>query len=121
MIAHNLHRLLFIEARLILNQPITRRDITATFLIAQATASRDIADYRQLTPKNLVYRMSPKKAWTKAIMFEPVFFRSSALSVADQAKKYLNAMDQIVLTCSTCNTQGIINNENTITGIALPG
>lgn len=121
MIAHNLHRLLFIEARLILDEPITRRDITASFLVGPATASRDISAYRKLAPENLVFLMSPKKSWAKSTTFEPVFFTPNAFSIAEQAEKYLYAMRLIVLTCSMCNTQGIITNENTATRTAIPG
>lgn len=116
MIAHNLHRLLFIEARLILNEPVTRRDLTATFLIAQATASRDIADYRRLAPANLVYRMSPRKNWSRAIEFEPVFFTTNGFTIDEQAEKFLYAMRLIVLTCSMCKAHG----KTADTGIALP-
>ena len=108
MIRHNLYRMLFIESKLILNQAIVRRDITVNFLIAQATASRDIADYRELAPDNMTFIMSPKKAWVRSAIFEPVFFVSNAFTIEEQAEKFLCAMRFMVLTCSMCNTETTI-------------
>lgn len=118
---HNLHRLLFIEALLISNQIITRRHLTTTFLIGNATASRDIADYRQLNKENMVFRLSPKKSWGKTLTFTPLFFMDNNCStIEQQAEAYLNALKLMVVAVATCNkpkerVENGISKNNTVT------
>lgn len=102
---HNIHRLLFIEAMLICNRVITRRDITTTFLIGNATASRDIFNYRKLREENMMFMLSPKKCWAKTLYFEPLFFMEPGhtATLEQQAELYLNALKIMGLTVAGCN------------------
>lgn len=101
---HNIHRLLYIEALLISNQVITRRNLTATFIVGNATASRDIADYRKLKEENMLFKLSPKKSWTRSLQFEPLFFMANNnATVEQQAEIYLSALKIMVVVTATCN------------------
>ena len=101
---HNIYRLLYIEALLVSNQVITRRHLTTTFLIGNATASRDIADYRKLNEENMLFRLSPKKSWCKTIGFKPLFFKSNDYStIEEQAERYITALQHMVVAVATCN------------------
>lgn len=101
---HNIHRLLYIEALLINNLVITRRHLTATFIIGNATASRDIADYRKLKEENMLFKLSPKKAWIRSLQFEPLFFMANNnATVEQQAEIYLSALKIMVVVTATCN------------------
>lgn len=111
----NIYRLLFIEALLISNRIITRRELTTTFLIGNATASRDIADYRKLNNDNMLFRLSPKKSWAKTHQFEPVFFKGPGhtATLEQQAELYLNALSLMVLTVAGCNQpKDVIEEKN---------
>lgn len=101
----NIYRLLFIEALLISDRIITRRELTTTFLIGNATASRDIADYRKLNNENMLFRLSPKKSWARTHQFEPVFFKGPGhtATLEQQAELYLNALKLMVLTVAGSN------------------
>lgn len=102
---HNIYRLIFIEALLISNRIITRRDLTTTFLIGNATASRDIFDYRKLREENMMFMLSPKKCWSKTLYFEPLFFMGNGhtTTLEQQAELYINALKLMVLTVAGCN------------------
>ncbi len=112
---HNIHRLLYIEALLITNQIITRRHLTTTFLIGNATASRDIADYRKLIEGNMLFQLSPKKSWSKTIDFEPLFFMADSNSTIEQPKvqeKHGRITSKYLQTCTVPSPSAVSYSVN---------
>lgn len=65
-------RLLYLEMHLWFSGAIGRRDLETRFGIKPAAASRDLAAYRDLAPKNLEYDMSDR-CYRVAKAFQPVF------------------------------------------------
>lgn len=65
-------RLLYLEMHLWFSGEIGRRDLETRFGIKPAAASRDLAAYRDLAPKNLEYDMSDRR-YRVAKAFQPVF------------------------------------------------
>ncbi len=116
----NIQRLLYIEAKLILSKLIVRRDIAETYQVGQATATRDITEYRELAPHNLVYLLSPKKAWHAAPAFKPIFFSATELCGLEYlAQRYLDSVSDIVFTCSICTlNQELVTDETCTTEMA---
>ena len=100
---HNIQRLLFIEAVLIVHKRLVRRDITATFFVGPATATRDISEYRHLNKGNLILTTTPRKAWIGSETFEPVLFTDlEIISIEEQAKRYLKAFQSVIIAVSSC-------------------
>ncbi len=65
-------RLAFIELRLRFIGEIRRQDLVARFGIQAAAATRDIAQYKEIAPRNLAY--DPKsKVYVRAEWFRPAF------------------------------------------------
>lgn len=65
-------RLAFIELRLRFIGEIRRQDLVARFGIQAAAATRDIAQYKELAPRNLDYD-TKGKVYVRASWFHPVF------------------------------------------------
>ena len=65
-------RLAFIELRLRYCGELRRQELVARFGIRPAAATRDIAEYKSLTPKNLEYD-SKSKVYVRASRFWPLF------------------------------------------------
>lgn len=65
-------RLLYLEMHLWFSGAIGRRDLETRFGIKPAAASRDLAAYRELAPKNLEYDTSDR-CYRVAKAFHPVF------------------------------------------------
>lgn len=69
-------RLEFIDYRLRWNQRITRRDISDFFGVPVPQASRDLAEYQALAPKNL--ELEPDgKLYRATDLFQPIYASSS--------------------------------------------
>jgi predicted DNA-binding transcriptional regulator YafY len=65
-------RLAFIDLRLRFLGDVGRQDLVARFSIQSAAASRDLAQYREVAPRNLDY--DPKdKVYVRATGFRPIF------------------------------------------------
>ncbi|MCW0159649.1 WYL domain-containing protein [Burkholderia pseudomallei] len=65
-------RLAFIELRLRFVGEIRRQDLVTRFGIQSAAATRDLAQYKELAPRNMEYDAS-SKAYACASWFRPVF------------------------------------------------
>lgn len=65
-------RLAFVELRLRFVGEIRRQDLVTRFGIQTAAASRDIAQYKELAPRNLEYD-TKSKVYVRASWFRPLF------------------------------------------------
>ena len=65
-------RLAFVELRLRFVGEIRRQDLVARFDIQAAAATRDIAQYKELAPRNLEYD-TKGKVYVRASWFRPLF------------------------------------------------
>jgi hypothetical protein len=70
-------RLEFIEFRLFWEGGVNRADITRFFGVSVPQASKDLGQYQQLAPDNIVYDMSGKR-YLKTESFRPIFIRRDA-------------------------------------------
>jgi len=65
-------RLKMIDSLLIDSGQVNRADLMERFEIQEATATRDFATYKALSPGNVVYNPS-KRAYFKTDNFKPLF------------------------------------------------
>src|SRR5689334_5869282 len=65
-------RLAFIELRLRFIGEIRRQDLVTRFSIQTAAATRDLAQYKELAPRNMEYD-TKSKAYIRAAWFRPLF------------------------------------------------
>jgi hypothetical protein len=101
-------RLAFVELRLRFVGEIRRQDLVARFDIQAAAATRDIAQYKELAPRNLEYD-TKGKVYIRASWFRPLF--------DFPAERILTWLSQGYGDAEPTRWKGVVPQE----GTALPG
>ncbi|CCQ12027.1 COGs COG2378 [Pseudoalteromonas luteoviolacea B = ATCC 29581] len=87
-------RLAFIDFKLMFTSSVTRNEIIQRFECGTAAASRDLALYKQLAPKNLTYNTTEKQYVVES-KFKPLFNHDPRKTLVKLANEISDGFDAI--------------------------